>query len=119
MNRKTLSAITALLMLAGMCAPLGAYSIQYRDNGGVRAQRWVSNPIIIAFSTSLNSPPPNIKAGSDLIGATRRALQHWSNAANIHFFETTSDRKSTRLNSSHSQISYAAFCLKKKQNSSA
>src|SRR2546427_7150109 len=26
------------------------------------------------------------------------------------------DRKSTRLNSSHSQISYAVFCLKKKQN---
>src|SRR2546430_10368647 len=26
-----------------------------------------------------------------------------------------SDRKSTRLNSSHSQISYAVFCLKKKQ----
>src|SRR2546430_5450238 len=27
----------------------------------------------------------------------------------------TSDRKSTRLNSSHSQISYAVFCLKKKK----
>src|SRR2546427_5883827 len=27
-----------------------------------------------------------------------------------------SDRKSTRLNSSHSQISYAVFCLKKKNN---
>src|SRR2546430_13200173 len=26
----------------------------------------------------------------------------------------TTDRKSTRLNSSHSQISYAVFCLKKK-----
>src|SRR5688572_32626178 len=26
------------------------------------------------------------------------------------------DRKSTRLNSSHSQISYAAFCLKKKKS---
>src|SRR5688572_31599495 len=26
------------------------------------------------------------------------------------------DRKSTRLNSSHSQISYAVFCLKKKTN---
>src|SRR5256886_13566295 len=26
-----------------------------------------------------------------------------------------SDRKSTRLNSSHSQISHAVFCLKKKQ----
>src|SRR5688572_33182077 len=28
------------------------------------------------------------------------------------------DRKSTRLNSSHSQISYAVFCLKKKKNES-
>src|SRR2546430_17549352 len=27
----------------------------------------------------------------------------------------TRDRKSTRLNSSHSQISYAVFCLKKKK----
>src|SRR2546430_4321437 len=27
----------------------------------------------------------------------------------------TKDRKSTRLNSSHSQISYAVFCLKKKK----
>src|SRR5688572_31433335 len=27
---------------------------------------------------------------------------------------TSADRKSTRLNSSHSQISYAVFCLKKK-----
>src|SRR2546430_12337698 len=30
-------------------------------------------------------------------------------------FALTRDRKSTRLNSSHSQISYAVFCLKKKQ----
>src|SRR3712207_9001487 len=28
----------------------------------------------------------------------------------------TSDRKSTRLNSSHANISYAVFCLKKKKN---
>src|SRR2546421_2045742 len=28
------------------------------------------------------------------------------------------DRKSTRLNSSHDQISYAVFCLKKKKNTS-
>src|SRR2546427_12192999 len=28
---------------------------------------------------------------------------------------TRRDRKSTRLNSSHSQISYAVFCLKKKK----
>src|SRR5688572_32513739 len=29
------------------------------------------------------------------------------------------DRKSTRLNSSHSQISYAVFCLKKKKKARA
>src|SRR2546430_6309773 len=29
--------------------------------------------------------------------------------------EVSIDRKSTRLNSSHSQISYAVFCLKKKK----
>src|SRR5688572_31596054 len=34
----------------------------------------------------------------------------WKNADRVR------DRKSTRLNSSHSQISYAVFCLKKKKN---
>src|SRR2546430_13727300 len=32
-------------------------------------------------------------------------------------FHVVGDRKSTRLNSSHSQISYAVFCLKKKKYS--
>src|SRR5688572_32030213 len=31
-----------------------------------------------------------------------------------HLLDYRQDRKSTRLNSSHSQISYAVFCLKKK-----
>src|SRR3712207_7594527 len=31
--------------------------------------------------------------------------------------ELMGDRKSTRLNSSHANISYAVFCLKKKKNS--
>src|SRR5688572_31693361 len=31
------------------------------------------------------------------------------------FWDKGGDRKSTRLNSSHSQISYAVFCLKKKK----
>src|SRR3712207_1723302 len=31
------------------------------------------------------------------------------------FGEITADRKSTRLNSSHANISYAVFCLKKKK----
>src|SRR2546430_11022655 len=36
----------------------------------------------------------------------------WSSTARS---PSPSDRKSTRLNSSHSQISYAVFCLKKKK----
>src|SRR5205085_4586968 len=36
-------------------------------------------------------------------------------STNSHFGFKASDRKSTRLNSSHSQISYAVFCLKKKK----
>src|SRR5438270_9881424 len=40
-------------------------------------------------------PPPDVGYDADLAGI---------------------DRKSTRLNSSHSQISYAVFCLKKKKN---
>src|SRR2546422_4245188 len=36
----------------------------------------------------------------------------WSNASSFSFI----DRKSTRLNSSHGYISYAVFCLKKKNN---
>src|SRR5947208_15747252 len=34
-------------------------------------------------------------------------------------FTSVEDRKSTRLNSSHQIISYAVFCLKKKNNSRA
>src|SRR2546430_11607658 len=33
----------------------------------------------------------------------------------LAFRANTEDRKSTRLNSCHSQISYAVFCLKKKK----
>src|SRR2546430_9568989 len=35
-------------------------------------------------------------------------------ACTLDAIEIDRDRKSTRLNSSHSQISYAVFCLKKK-----
>src|SRR5688572_30916508 len=41
----------------------------------------------------------------------------WRPGRRPHFSSytlSTEDRKSTRLNSSHSQISYAVFCLKKK-----
>src|SRR2546427_9621067 len=41
-----------------------------------------------------------------------RGRSRWSG----EFRPRRADRKSTRLNSSHSQISYAVFCLKKKKS---
>src|SRR2546429_767851 len=38
-------------------------------------------------------------------------------ASNMKCQKLQADRKSTRLNSSHGYISYAVFCLKKKNNS--
>src|SRR5256886_7329891 len=53
--------------------------------------------------------------GADL-GNVADALDGIMNAnAQLTTFHQTRDRKSTRLNSSHSQISYAVFCLKKKK----
>src|SRR5256885_12154084 len=40
---------------------------------------------------------------------------HWSNSMEARQFIMQSDRKSTRLNSSHLVISYAVFCLKIKE----
>src|SRR2546427_8254087 len=44
-------------------------------------------------------------------GAGSSRAHHSGRRATVH----RGDRKSTRLNSSHSQISYAVFCLKKKK----
>src|SRR5258707_2855664 len=39
--------------------------------------------------------------------------------ADAHVWPVLPDRKSTRLNSSHANISYAVFCLKKKDSAEA
>src|SRR5947209_12128546 len=47
------------------------------------------------------------------LAARERGLEH---VAGVHgTFGLAGDRKSTRLNSSHANISYAVFCLKKKK----
>ena len=82
--------MVALFALVSAQAPARAYTLQYRDGSGIVARRWLSRPIIVAFSSSLSSPPANIKTGSDVIGAARRALESWSSVADIQFLETRS-----------------------------
>src|SRR2546430_6966667 len=47
--------------------------------------------------------------------ARRNLLPHAPPVVVARVWYRQRDRKSTRLNSSHSQISYAVFCLKKKK----
>src|SRR6266852_24084 len=61
------------------------------------------------YTLSLHDALP-ISAGSPTYS---RSLRSDSVIGGAHV--TSSDRKSTRLNSSHGSISYAVFCLKKKK----
>src|SRR3989442_3044673 len=47
--------------------------------------------------------------------STRERPGQWCSWPGCRHSCTSSDRKSTRLNSSHVRISYAVFCLKKKK----
>src|SRR2546430_5287373 len=74
----------------------------------------------------------NLRLMASLHGFYDHALEAFAAAidvkhVNIHghslrvgrYSAAIGDRKSTRLNSGHSQISYAVFCLKKKKNVTA
>src|SRR2546421_6148667 len=61
----------------------------------------------------------NTAAFSGAIAGCSRRTTRFSPATSSSWYASTIttrvDRKSTRLNSSHDQISYAVFCLKKKK----
>lgn len=80
-----------MVFILGWSVPTRAYALQYTDSNATVRIKWPSNTIRIALSNSLNSPPSNIKPGSDVIGAVRRSFAHWSEAVNIQFVETSSD----------------------------
>src|SRR2546427_5716275 len=64
-------------------------------------------PYTTLFRSQSARPARPPRHGSEREGA--RAARQSAEARRLQ------DRKSTRLNSSHSQISYAVFCLKKKK----
>src|SRR5205085_3396791 len=77
----------------------------------------------VVYPISLHAALPIFRAGSE----TRRAASPPTRGlrprcarrrkCSVHDAGIApEDRKNTRLNSSHSQISYAVFCLKKKKN---
>src|SRR2546427_3386299 len=67
----------------------------------------ISRPVVV----QMDGHRVSTDAGCLLVGELDRSFGITERFAN----SPTKDRKSTRLNSSHSQISYAVFCLKKKK----
>src|SRR3712207_8588763 len=53
--------------------------------------------------------------GEGLVGHDERDVERQALVVDVHDDVLDRDRKSTRLNSSHANISYAVFCLKKKK----
>src|SRR5437773_6953678 len=84
------------------------------ESGGVRASgrnRVVLTPLIPV--SSVLTPCPPLPSGE---GARRSCcVSPLPKGEGMKGVRTTTDRKSTRLNSSHITISYAVFCLKRKK----
>src|SRR5688572_32542517 len=77
---------------------------------------------LFPYTTLFRSPINDIRQRLILVavpavlgGATYLILASLLKLNELQLFLQALDRKSTRLNSSHSQISYAVFCLKKKK----
>src|SRR3712207_7073046 len=75
---------------------------------------------LFPYTTLFRSQPARLGAAVDGVEhadrrAHRRARAPQGRADRVHRLRLPiADRKSTRLNSSHANISYAVFCLKKK-----
>src|SRR2546430_3273356 len=75
---------------------------------------------LFPYTTLFRSIDGIVEMGGTVRGKRRLILKDTQTGAEEeHLIPLTKhiiDRKSTRLNSSHSQISYAVFCLKKKKH---
>src|SRR3712207_7995330 len=72
---------------------------------------------LLALLADVRQGPATQSSGYDLKG--RWTVSRWDRAGAVQIHFSRADRKSTRLNSSHANISYAVFCLKKKKEGEA
>lgn len=69
-------------------------SFEYNNPGRAQQLRWTNTTIKVALSRSLATPGANIRLGSDVLGAARRALSRWSAISDIVFEVFESDLQS-------------------------
>src|SRR2546426_3889530 len=112
--RSTLFPYTTLFRSAGLWLALGmnlvglAVGKRLQNLGGYAT--WLPALIFVLLAVwSL------VARGSATPFSARALLPARLDLPSINLFATMTDRKSTRLNSSHLVISYAVFCLKKKK----
>src|SRR5262245_8710886 len=81
---------------------------------------WLGEPDLTQHETAPGAPAAlaAIKSADENLAAVLSALDELKarGTTNVFVVSDHGDRKSTRLNSSHLGISYAVFCLKKKNN---
>src|SRR5437868_12851873 len=90
-----------------------------------RTAPWTENTIACVFSTTkaMTALAALVLVDRGELDLDATVARYWPEFAARgkagikirHLLSHTSDRKSTRLNSSHVSISYAVFCLKKKK----
>src|SRR5699024_2117323 len=101
-------------MAAGCSVQIGAFSSRCASFG--------NSPLVSSDGSSLgssvSSPPGEVGSGdSGSVGSSVGSSLGSSDGSSLGSSVGPGDRKSTRLNSSHVSISYAVFCLKKKNYS--
>lgn len=100
MRRLTTAFCLALVVILAAVS-VRPYTLQYTDASGAVQIKWPAHTIRIALSTSLLTAQANIKPGSDVMGAVRRALAHWAAAANLRFIISASNLQSISAQATH------------------
>lgn len=93
--------IGILVLACSITSVLGnvtAMSASAAGKADFQSLRWKGKTVKIAVSNSLTRSSSNIKTDSDVLGAIRRSLQAWSNAADIDLQLEFSDRQSVSPN---------------------
>src|SRR5438034_2371901 len=77
------------------------------------AERWFTALVAVAQHTDVKVVVDGVRFGATDAQIMNQLVEYRREQIGLHL-RLLSDRKSTRLNSSHTVISYAVFCLKKK-----
>src|SRR2546430_17175546 len=101
---------------SGLCAatPAGTQARAQAQPGGGLKIAFISSQQVLEQTPGYAAAESTFKKEYQGFQDEAQKLRQQFGSAVQTFEKQSIDRKSTRLNSSHSQISYAVFCLKKK-----